>query len=157
RCSSPAICPSPPGPVNRGRGHYPRKPFVSTLENNIRSAHEEAKSGKMQEAMAILRTVLDEAPQQPDANWLMGSLLASSGRLPAGIQHLERAVRSAPENPQMVYQLGAMYGSAGQLGPSIQMMQRAVELAPSWPLALNGLATAMYSAGQYDQADELFR
>ena len=107
--------------------------------------------------MATLRVVLDESPQQPDANWIMGTLLASSGQLQGGIQHLERAVRNAPENAQMAYQLGALYSAAGQFNPSVQMMQRAVQLAPTWHVALNGLATAMYAAGYYDDADKLYR
>jgi protein O-GlcNAc transferase len=130
---------------------------VPGVEEQIRQALSEAQSGKMQEAMATLRVVLDEAPDQPDANWIMGTLLAGSGSLPAGIQHLERAVRHAPENPQMAYQLGAFYSAAGQLGPSVQMMQRAVQLAPTWHVALNGLATAMYISGNFEEADQLYR
>jgi tetratricopeptide (TPR) repeat protein len=104
----------------------PQRDFRSELFTAI--AHHRA--GRLDEAEAIYRDVLKQAPKEPDALNLLGVLLQDRGRPARAVQLISQALRARRNFPEALTNLARAQRAAGDADGAVDSARRAIALAP---------------------------
>ncbi|MDR3464788.1 MAG: tetratricopeptide repeat protein [Xanthobacteraceae bacterium] len=113
--------------------------------------------GRLLEAEALCRQVLEAQPNLPEAAHLLGVIAHQSGRLPEAIEQVRRAVKLAPRVALFHANLGEMLRIAGRPRLAVEEGRRALEIDPAMPVALSNLGVALYELKQYEEAADTQR
>ncbi|MSO93925.1 MAG: tetratricopeptide repeat protein [Rhodospirillales bacterium] len=92
------------------------------------AAHHEA--GRLQEAEAVYRKVLEVDPNQPDALNLLGVIALQVGNPAMAVELIGKAVTARPNIADMYNNLGAAHQALGQMEKSIACFTKALDIAP---------------------------
>lgn len=103
---------------------------IATVPEAMRIAIEHHRAGRLKEAEAIYRKVLDVEPTHADALHLLGLILYRAGKDAAAVRLLEIARRYLPSDPDLLANLGEIYRRLNRLEDSEQCCRRALELRP---------------------------
>jgi len=109
-------------------------------------------AGRLAEAEALCRRLLDFDPKRPEAEHLIGVIAHQGGRLGEAIEHLRRAVKHAPKVALYHANLGEMLRMSGRPKLAVEEARRALELDPNMPAALSNLGAAFYDLEDYEEA-----
>ena len=103
------------GPAGRGRGGPARRARAhpTDLQSQQNLAYVLDSEQRPEEALPLLRGVLQAKPDFAEARYLLGKILLAQGSTAEAIEHLEAAARLAPEDANAHYQLGRAYTRAG--------------------------------------------
>jgi tetratricopeptide (TPR) repeat protein len=115
-------------------------------------AEQRRQAGKLAEAEALARRVIEAMPECAEAYHLLGIVAHQSGNLGHAIEHVKRAAALAPDNALYHANLGEMCRLAGRLDDALAEGRRALELRADYPDALNNLGIAHYERGDYGEA-----
>ncbi len=115
--------------------------------NNLGVA--EFRLGRPQIAEAHWRAALASAPDYPDANANLASILRQKGDLRGALEVLRRAVPGRARNWN---DLGAAFQLAGDSATGIACLRTARDADPTLPEIHNNLGAALQAAGQRDEA-----
>ena len=80
------------------------------------------------EAVPLLRRVVESRPQQTGAQYLLGKILLAQGVAEEAVLHLEAAVKASPDDASAHYQLGRAYEKLGQPARAEREYERVREL-----------------------------
>jgi tetratricopeptide (TPR) repeat protein len=141
--------------VNQFTGD-PTQPFLPIGEA-LMLAERYRSEGRLLEAEAICRRVLEAHPNAADAPHLLGLIAHQSGKLNEAIEHLKRAVKLAPRVALFHANLGEMMRLAGHPKEAAAEARRALAIDPEMPAALSNLGVALYELRQYDEAARAHR
>ena len=83
-------------------------------------------SGRLAEAEALYRRVLDKQPSHPAANHLLGLVKLQQGEAEAAVGLISRGVQVRGGDPQYHCNLGVALNAAGQPGRAIASFDRAI-------------------------------
>jgi tetratricopeptide (TPR) repeat protein len=108
--------------------------------------------GRLMEAEAVCRQVLQAQPNSPEAEHLLGVIAHQSGKLGEAIEHVQRAAKLAPQVALFHANLGEMYRLAGRLKLAVEEARRALEIEPKLAMALSNLGVALYELKDYEEA-----
>jgi tetratricopeptide (TPR) repeat protein len=108
--------------------------------------------GRLMEAEALCRKVLEAQPNLPEAEHLLGVMAHQGGKLAEAIEHVRRATRLAPQVALFHANLGEMLRLAGRPKLAADEARRALEIEPAMPAALSNLGVALYELKQYGEA-----
>ncbi len=114
-------------------------------------------AGRLTEAEALYRGILEESPREPDALHLLGVLAHQAGRHQEAIDLISRAL-TAP-SPQAIYHssLAAAYLDLDRLEEGAAQAREALRLDSRLPGAHNNLGVALRRQGQLGEAEQCFR
>ena len=116
------------------------------------------RAGRLGEAMAQYRRVLDLSPRHPDALHMLGVIALQSGQTETAIQHIQRALEIAPQLAQAHHNLGFALRAAKRLDDALAAFRRAVELKPDYADAHNSIGTLLVEdPARLDEAEAAFR
>ncbi|HZR90137.1 MAG TPA: tetratricopeptide repeat protein [Bradyrhizobium sp.] len=108
--------------------------------------------GRLMEAEAVCRQILQAQPSTPEAEHLLGVISHQNGKLADAIQHVERATRLAPRVALFHANLGEMLRLAGRPKLAVEEARRALAIEPEMPAALSNLGVALYELKDYEGA-----
>src|ERR1700761_7305395 len=121
------------------------------IQQALQAAWQHRQSGRLQQAIATCAEVFKDHPDNPDAMYLMGMLLAESGRAGDAIELMRRALafasRSEAELAQGYNNLAAILFTQGRLEEAADSARKAVELAPGFADAHNNLGNILRMQG----------
>ena len=123
-------------------------PIGEALAYAERCRHE----GRLTEAEAICRQVVEARPDLAEAAHLLGVVEHQRGRLGEAIEHVKRATRLAPGNALFHSNLGEMYRQAGRFKLAIEAGRRAVEIDPQTAVAWSNLGAALFETKDYEES-----
>jgi tetratricopeptide (TPR) repeat protein len=115
-------------------------------------AEQHRAAGRLMEAEAVCRQILEAQPNEPNAVHLLGLIAHQSGRLGDAIGHLRRATRLAPDVPLYHANLGEMCRLAGRADEAVAEGRRAVALKADYPEAWANLGVALYETQDFAKA-----
>src|ERR1700761_1924862 len=91
------------------------------------------REGRMGEAEALCRGVLEAQPHSYEAEHLLGLITYATGRLAKAVEHFRRAAALAPEIAVHHSNLGEVYRLIGRRDEEIEASRRATALDPDLP------------------------
>lgn len=120
------------------------------LENAVR-LHQ---SGRLDEARAIYRAVLDKSPDQPDALHLSGMIDLAQGRLASAIERMRAALVSAGAKPAPHFHsnLANALRERGDLAEAEAEYRAAIAAGGGTPDVLNNLGIALIHLQRFEEA-----
>ncbi len=108
--------------------------------------------GKLMEAEAVCRQILQAQPNVSEAEHLLGVIAHQNGKLGEAIEHVKRATKLAPRVALFHANLGEMLRLAGQPKLAAEAARRALEIEPTMAAALSNLGVALYELKDYEGA-----
>jgi tetratricopeptide (TPR) repeat protein len=117
----------------------------------IQTALAHHKAGRLQQAEAIYRQVLQTDPRHPDALHLLGLIALHSRNYAIASQLIGRAIDAGPSS-QMHYNLGIALQAEGKILQAIENYRQAVLLQPDFAEAHDNLGTALQDEGRLEDA-----
>src|SRR5262249_50891937 len=123
-----------------------------TIDEAMRIAIGHHQGGRMAEAEAICRQILDQVPNHADALHLLGALACRMGRNDLAIELLGRAIALRPDPAEPRANLGNALTAAGRPDEAIAACTRAIQLKPDLAEAHGSLGNALKDKGRLDEA-----
>lgn len=104
--------------------------------------------GKLAEAEAIYRQILDGHPDHADSLQLLGALSLQLGRTETAIGLLRHAIKVKPAYPEALNNLAIALQKRGEVDEALAHWERAVALKPDYAQAYGNLAKALAEQGK---------
>ncbi|MCL4205420.1 MAG: tetratricopeptide repeat protein [Pirellulaceae bacterium] len=124
-------------------------------------AFETAKSfhqaGRLAEAEAGYRAVLDSEPENADVLNMLGNVLADQQRWQEAADSYRRAVAARPDKAAAHYNLGNALSALDLLRDAVQAYQQAIALRPDYAKAHFNLGNVLFDLGQLSDAAGCYR
>jgi len=122
------------------------------IQRMLQSAAALQKAGRLAEAQAALREVLNRHPDHPAAVHLLGIVAGRLGQTAESVQLLRRAVRLQPHSAQAHNNLAFALRLSNSADEAITEFNRAIQIRPDFAEAHSNLGNALIDVGQFDQA-----
>jgi tetratricopeptide (TPR) repeat protein/DNA-binding winged helix-turn-helix (wHTH) protein len=104
------------------------------------------------EAIAAFQQIIKISPQESEAYWRLGRLLAGEGEHEKAIRILKRGLAVDPQAKDIYNVIGGLLWELGRDSEAIAMMERYVALVPNESNAYDSLGLAYQNVGQYQKA-----
>src|SRR4051812_48886535 len=114
----------------------------ASVQRKLQQAHQHLASGNAAAAAELCRDVLQRAPRNPDALWLLGAARLMAGDAEEAATLLERAVAAAPRHGAALEQLGVAHFMRGDYASSAKALAAAAALPGAPPSVTVRLAQA---------------
>ena len=127
------------------------------LAQTLEAGLEHHRAGRLREADASYRAVLQENPRQPDALYLLGVLALQTGNAQPALRLFREALAVRPGDPEVLNMCGEAQQELGDFAAAIASYREALEGNPEHAGAWNNLGNACRSAGRHDEAIDAYR
>jgi tetratricopeptide (TPR) repeat protein len=108
--------------------------------------------GRLTQAEAVCRRVLEAQPDTAEAEHILGVIAHQNGELGEAIERVQRATKLAPKIALFHANLGEMLRLAGRPGQAVESARRALAIEPTMAVALSNLGVALYELKNYEEA-----
>lgn len=115
----------------------------------IDEAWDLAAKGQSDQAISVLRGLIQSNARDADARLLLGSLLQEKGDRTGSIAQLSEAVKLRPQSAEAENALGESYNSFGDAKAAREAFEKAVELNAGFAQGQANLGMVMVEAGQF--------
>jgi predicted TPR repeat methyltransferase len=109
-------------------------------------------AGKLAEADALYKKILDAQPDNPDALHMSGVIAQQTGKHQKAVTLISRARKSYPAMPELHNNLGLALESSGRSDEAEVSYRTAIGLRPSYADAHQNYATLLLKRGDLDAA-----
>lgn len=123
----------------------------------VESALALQRSGDMQAAHKIYRSILKRHPANSDALHYLGVLLHQTGRHEEAEPLIVRSLKIDNRQTFAHNNLGEIYRAQGKHECAVASYRSAIELSPDYPEALNNLGLCLGALGELDEAVQVLR
>ncbi|MFM8332285.1 MAG: tetratricopeptide repeat-containing sulfotransferase family protein [Candidatus Methylumidiphilus sp.] len=130
--------------------------MAAELGGLLRQAEQLRQSGRLQEAEALCRRLLQADPNHAPAYQTLSLIAHAVGKLGQAAEFMAKAVALAPTVAAYRRNLGEMYRRLGRLDAAVAEGLEAVRLAPADADALYNLGVALDDQGKLAQARDAF-
>jgi tetratricopeptide (TPR) repeat protein len=128
-----------------------------TIPRRLELGIQHHEAGRLAEAEAEYRAILQEIPQHPDALHLLGVLAYQTGHHSEAIDLISRALTLLGPNAVYHSNLAAVYLALGRFDQTVTHCREALRLQPDFPDALSNLGIAQLGQGRLAEAADAFR
>ena len=128
-----------------------------TVQQAIEAGRAHHAAGRLGEAEAVYRRVLEVEPGNARALCLLGVLAHQQGRTGAALELVGRAAALAPGEPDYLCNLGVILAGAGRVEEAIGAYRGALALRPNDAETQFNLGNALLARGERDAAAEAYR
>lgn len=122
------------------------------LERLMNEAIEHHKAGRREDAERLYRSVLQHAPDQPDALNLLGVLAVDGGRKDIAIDLITRALIRRPYDPNILNNMGNALFMQRRYDEAQEHLEQAIILQKDFVEALFNLAKTIRMKGELQEA-----
>ena len=113
-------------------------------------------AGKLREAEAMYRQILEADPRHADALHLLGLVAHQSGQHGAAQECISRAISLRGDRPAFHSNLGEVYRALGKLPEAHECYRQALRLNPNFPEAHNNLGNVLQKLGRSAEAIQAY-
>jgi protein O-GlcNAc transferase len=122
------------------------------MTSNIDQALAHHQAGRLKEAEALYREILQARPDDADALHLLGVLAHQRGEHAEAVTQIKRAIAINPRIAQYHNNLGEALRALGRLAAATAAYQEALRLRPDFAEAHNNLGVVLHQQGELAQA-----
>ena len=127
-----------------------------SIPRAIEAALKHDQAGRLPQAAAIYRKILQIAPNHPDALHRLGVTARRVGKNEIAIELITKAINASPSSA-MYCNLGAALRNQGKLVEAVESYRKALSMDPDFAEAHNNLGIALQQQGRLDAAVESYR
>jgi predicted TPR repeat methyltransferase len=120
---------------------------VEAVDRQFDEALAHHQAGRIAEATALYRQVLQVDTEHPGALYLLGGMAYGNGDFQTAFDLTGRALREQPDDPDASHLLGLSAIQLGRFGAAVDAIERALALRPVYPEAQGNLAIALRGLG----------
>jgi predicted O-linked N-acetylglucosamine transferase (SPINDLY family) len=120
-------------------------------------ARQHHQAGRLREAEAIYRQVLQVQPSHPDALHLLGVIAHQVGRHTTAVDYISQAIAYNPEAAEYHNNIGEAYRAQGKLEEAISAFRQALARKPNYPKVYGNLGNAFRAQGKLEEAISAYR
>ncbi|WP_458071447.1 tetratricopeptide repeat protein [Rhodanobacter sp. BL-MT-08] len=131
--------------------------LTQTQRKELESAHQLLRHGHANDAVALVRRVLNDAPHSADALLLLAMCLADVGDVPGAEAGFLRALENAPHHPDILFNFGTWLSRQGRTQAAIQSYHAATAIKPNFVDAWIKLGILMLEQDNFVQAAGMFQ
>jgi len=110
------------------------------------------RQGRLPEAIAAYRKLLESEPQNSDALHLLGVAMARSGRGDEAVRAISTAAELQPDNPSIQTNLGNVLNELGRHAEAVEHFTRALALKPDLVAAAQARGRTLLLLGRAEEA-----
>ena len=110
------------------------------------------RAGRLNEALALYRHVLERDPRHADSLHRLGEIAHSAGGHDLAVEMIEKAIAVVPRAARFHATLGAALAAQGKLDQAVAAYRRAVEIDPSVAAAYVNLGAALRELRQFEES-----
>lgn len=114
-------------------------------------------TGRITEAEAGYRALLEKQPEDPQVHNMLGNCLADQSRWEEAAASYRRAIALSPERAASHYNLGNALSALELPREAVQAYQQAIALRPDYAKAYFNLGNVLFDGGQYAEAAGCYR
>lgn len=126
------------------------------VDKAIEVALEEHQAGRLSEAEALYRKILDVMPDCADALHLLGAIAHQRGNYEDAVALFKKAIAANPIAP-MHANLGLALHALRRFDEAVESYEKALALAPDFPQAHNNLGNSLQAQGKFDLAFQCYQ
>ena len=141
---------------NQGQAGTPAS-VVDTLQTEFQVAVEHHQCGRLPQAEAIYRKILQSAPDHADTLHLLGVISTQQGKAELAIPLIEKAISINPAEPMYHGNLGNALEERGRLDAAAVAYRQALRLNPEFAEARYNLGILLGKQGELDEAIACYR
>ena len=127
------------------------------MQNDLDLALEKIKNKDFPEARKLYEKILNQEPENFDANLNLGSIYAQTKNLSKASELLSKAIKINPKIPDVHNNLAMIEITLKNYDKAIEHAQNAIKLNPNFFLAFNNLGIAQKEKGNYEEAKSSFQ
>ena len=109
-------------------------------------------AGRPVDAVAMLRSALDQDDSMIEAHYALGNALAAADDLPGALASFRRSAVLQPDHSQTFNNIGLILREMGEIEEAIDHLERAVQTTSPFPPAFSNLCAAYTDAGRLKEA-----
>jgi predicted O-linked N-acetylglucosamine transferase (SPINDLY family) len=125
---------------------------MATIPEALTLALQHHQAGRLREAEAIYRQILQVAPNHPDALHLLGVTAHQEGHPDVAVCYIQQALALNPQEARYHNNLGEAYRAQGSLTAAIAHYRQALGLRPDYAEAAYNLGIAYQQQGRLAEA-----
>jgi tetratricopeptide (TPR) repeat protein len=125
---------------------------VTGTDEKIRAAIEHQRSGQVEQAEGLYRSVLENEPANAAALHGLGVAAYKRGQYEQAYELIGKAVAGNTQSAELQNSLGSVYKALGRIDEAEAAYERAVELSPDCADAYYNLGNCLAARGQYEDA-----
>ena len=115
------------------------------------------RAGRLHDAAACYRRILERDPEHADANQLIGLIAKKAGNFDEAVARMRRSLDRRPDDAEVTYNLGNTFWERGELETAIACYDRALELKPAHENAWVNRGRTLQHLGREHDAAQSFR
>ncbi|TMH15455.1 MAG: tetratricopeptide repeat protein, partial [Betaproteobacteria bacterium] len=144
------------GGVQKAIRAVPRVTSAASPVESIQDAIVHHQAGRLHDADAIYRRILDVDPDNFDALHLGGMVCHQTGNSARAVALISQAVAIQPTNPFAHGDLALAYLACNRLDDAEQSLRKALALKPDWDDGHNRMGTLFKARGDAERAEACF-
>jgi predicted O-linked N-acetylglucosamine transferase (SPINDLY family) len=130
---------------------------MPTIPGALKTALEHQEAGRLPEAEALYRQILQVQPQHADAAFSLGVVYQQRGQLIEATLQYQRALALRPAFAEAQNNLGTAFAAQGMPVEAVAHYRQALALKPDYAEAHYNLGNALKEEGQLDAAAAAYR
>ena len=128
----------------------------TSIPEAIQAAREHHQAGRLLQAEAIYRQILQGAPNHPDALHLLGVIAHQTGKNELAVELISKAISVNPSS-SMYCNLGYALNDQGKLDAAVESYRKALAIKPDFVEVHSNLGIALQQQGKLDAAIESYQ
>ncbi|TAL09208.1 MAG: tetratricopeptide repeat protein [Nitrospirae bacterium] len=129
---------------------------MASIAESLTIALQHHQAGRLPEAEALYRQILQAQPQHPDALHLLGVIAHQRGQHEAAVDLIGKALTLSPQRADFHNNIGQAYRALGRFDDALSSYGRALALQPVFPEAYYNLGNALSDLGRIQEAATCF-
>ena len=130
---------------------------MATIAEALNLALQHHQAGRLQEAEALYRQILQAQPNHPDALHWLGLIAHQVGRHDVAIDFIRQAILQNPGVADFHNNLGEAYRASGQFEAASSCFRQALALRPDFAEPHNNLGNVLRDQRQFEEAIACYR
>jgi predicted TPR repeat methyltransferase len=126
------------------------------IPKNLQAALAHHRAGRLPQAQALYRQILQVEPNQPDALHLLGRIAYNEGKNELAVELISKAVSANPSEPTFYNALGLALEARGNLAVAADSYRQAIRLMPGMFEAYFNLGNTLQLQGKLGEAVEMY-
>ena len=130
---------------------------MATIAEALSLALQHHQAGRLQDAEALYRQILQAEPNQPDALHLLGLIAHQVGRPEVAIDLISKAIAINPAVAALHNHIALAYQAQGRLEEALDHLRQAITLKPAFAEAYYNLGLILQKQGKLEEAEAQYQ